>query len=129
MVTVRKDQGAVRSDQVNATGWADKLPVNTEVQMMVDRACRVRPVSADTETSPLLQSKDINDNCRAGEEEGRLPRPTTLPLRAYLQPKGAATADSNCAAAHRPLSPVRTGSEQQAKPIAPQPQQLCNRDA
>ncbi|KAH8023315.1 hypothetical protein HPB51_011758 [Rhipicephalus microplus] len=129
MVTVRKDQGAVRSDQVNTAGWADKLPVNTEVQMMVDRACRVRPVSADTETSPLLQSKDINDNCRAGEEEGRLPRPTTLPLRAYLQPKGAATADSNCAAACRPLSPVRTGSEQQAKPIAPQPQQLCNRDA
>uniref|UniRef100_A0A224YKQ4 Serine/threonine-protein kinase receptor n=1 Tax=Rhipicephalus zambeziensis TaxID=60191 RepID=A0A224YKQ4_9ACAR len=128
-VTVRKDQGAVRSDLVNAAGWADKLPVNTEVQMMVDRACRVRPVSADAETSPLLQSKDINDNCRAGEEEGRLPRPTTLPLRAYLQPKGTATADSNCVTANRPPSPVRTGGEQLAKPIAPQQQQTCNREA
>lgn len=72
-------------------------PVHTEVQM-VEGGCRVRPVvAADAETSPLLQSKDINDNCRDdGEEEaaaaGGPPRPTTLPLHTYLsalQPKGA----------------------------------------
>ncbi|KAH6930578.1 hypothetical protein HPB50_014744 [Hyalomma asiaticum] len=120
VVTVRKDQGTARSELVNGGGWADKLPVNTEVQMMVDRACRVRPVSADAETSPLLRSKDINDNCRAGEEEGRLPRPTTLPLRAYLQPKGAT--------APQPPSLARTGGEQQAKALTQQ-QQMCNREA
>lgn len=128
-VTVHKGQGAAHSELVNAGGWVDKLPVNTEVQMMVDGACRVRPVSADAETSPLLQSKDINDNCRDGEEEGRLPRPTTLPLRTYLQPKGA-TADSNCATAHQPPSLVRTGGEQQAGPLAQQQQQqTCTREA
>ncbi|XP_054927213.1 uncharacterized protein wit isoform X1 [Dermacentor andersoni] len=127
--TVHKGQGPAHSELVNAGGWVDKLPVNTEVQMMVDGACRVRPVSADAETSPLLQSKDINDNCRDGEEEGRLPRPTTLPLRTYLQSKGA-TADSNCATAHQLPSLVRTGGEQQAGPLAQQQQQqTCTREA
>lgn len=88
-VVSNRDQGGsgALTEAASAAVWVEKLPVNTEVQM-VDGGCRVRPVSADAETSPLLQSKDINDNCRDGEEEGRLSRPTTLPLRTYLQPKG-----------------------------------------
>ncbi|KAK8763268.1 hypothetical protein V5799_034122 [Amblyomma americanum] len=98
--------------------WIEKLPVNTEVQM-VDGGCRVRPVSADAETSPLLQSKDINDNCRDGEEEGRLPRPTTLPLRTHLQPKGG----------DHPPSLLLTASEQAVAALQQQQQQAGTREA
>lgn len=80
---------------------------------MVEGGCRVRPVvAADAETSPLLQSKDINDNCRDdGEEEAAArphpPRPTTLPLHTYLsslQPKGPAALNGVALGGAQPLS-------------------------
>ncbi|CAN7980221.1 unnamed protein product [Ixodes pacificus] len=95
----REDAGRAGNAKSDNTTPPEKFPVNTEVQM-VEGSCRVRslpPVTpvAENETSPLLQSKDINDNCRETEED-RVSRPTTLPLRMCLPvSKGSAADDGS----------------------------------
>lgn len=96
---LREDTGRVCNVKSDNAAPLEKFPVNTEVQM-VEGSCRVRPLPpvtpvAENETSPLLQSKDINDNCREAEED-RVLRPTTLPLRMCLPvSKGSATDDGS----------------------------------
>lgn len=125
------------SDVMAGVPWsADKLPVQTEVQM-VEGGCRVRPVPADAETSPLLQSKDVNDNCRDGEEEARPPppRPTTLPLHTYLsslQPKGAVVNGTAGPNGHPPsLLPFGAQPSSAAAAVEQRrrQQQACTREA
>lgn len=86
------DPGSTCNARSDSAALLEKFLVNTEVQM-VEGGCRVRPVLvlADAETAPLLQSKDINDNCREAEEADRILRPTSLPLRTCLpSSKGSA---------------------------------------
>ncbi|CAN7983156.1 unnamed protein product, partial [Ixodes hexagonus] len=92
----REDTGHACSVKSDNAAPLEKFPVNTEVQM-VEGSCRVRPLPpvtpvAENETSPLLQSKDINDNCREVEED-RVLRPTTLPLRMCLPVSKGSAAD------------------------------------
>lgn len=92
----REDSGRAGNAKSDNARPPEKFPVNTEVQM-VEGSCRVRslpPITpvAENETSPLLQSKDINDNCRETEED-RVSRPTTLPLRMCLPVSKGSVAD------------------------------------